>query len=112
MLDAVKQTYGRLSMPAKAICVPPDADPDQVLKKAKQITEELAEDGDVLVLTDVYGGTPSNIAHKLHNGKNIFVVSGLSLTMLLRVFNYPKEPLLELVKRAVEAGREGITSTC
>ncbi len=112
MLNAVKQTYGSLSMPTKSICVSADSDPETILEQAKQHIKLLNNNGGVLVLTDVFGGTPSNIAHKLHNAKDIFVISGLSLTMLLRIFNYPDVSLAELAKKAVAAGREGVTSLC
>lgn len=108
MLDAVKQTFGMLSMPAGAICVPADSDPDQILREAKEIIETLGQGDGILILTDTFGGTPSNIAHQLHHDEHVFVVSGLNLSMLLRVFNYPNEPLIELAKKAISGARDGV----
>ena len=63
----------------------------------------------VLVLTDVYGATPSNLAEKLPAlGLDLHRVSGLNLPMLLRVLNYPEQPLLELAQTAASGGRSGI----
>lgn len=112
MLDAVQQTYGSLSMPARSICVPADSDPEQIFLLAQALIAELGQNQGILVLTDIFGSTPSNIAHQLHNGHDVITVSGLSLSMLLRVFNYPNAPLSELAQKAVSAGREGVISAC
>ena len=67
------------------------------------------DDGDgVLILTDIYGATPSNIACALHSGGGSRVVSGLNLPMLIRAFNYPDDDLTGLVERAREGGTRGI----
>ena len=62
----------------------------------------------VLVLTDVIGTTPSNIASSIEH-KNIKIVAGLNLSMLLNVFNYPGETLDKLSKKAIEGGTEGVS---
>jgi PTS system ascorbate-specific IIA component len=68
-----------------------------------------AGDG-VLVLTDVYGATPSNVLDKIApTGVAIKRVSGLNLPMLLRVLNYPEQSLTELAQTAEQGGRAGIT---
>jgi len=85
-----------------------DVDPDQLMEDAvEQITTLDTGDG-VLILTDLYGSTPSNIAQKLITQKHIHVVSGLNLSMLIRVLNYPQLPLLELSEKAVSGGKDGI----
>lgn len=86
-----------------------DCDPDQLMEDAvEQITILDTGDG-VLILTDLYGSTPSNIAQKLITQKQVHVVSGLNLSMLIRVLNYPQLPLLELSEKAVSGGKDGIT---
>ena len=61
----------------------------------------------VLVLTDIIGTTPSNIAKSIKHRK-IKVVAGLNLSMILNVFNYPKFSLEKLASKAIEGGIEGI----
>ena len=61
----------------------------------------------VLILTDIIGTTPSNIAKSI-NHKNIRVVAGLNLSMLLNVFNYPTNSLNDLADKAIEGGIAGI----
>ena len=85
-----------------------DCDPDQLMEDAvEQITILDTGDG-VLILTDLYGSTPSNIAQKLITQKQVHVVSGLNLSMLIRVLNYPQLPLLELSEKTVSGGKDGI----
>ena len=63
----------------------------------------------VLVLTDLYGATPSNLAAKVaHLGTPVRRVSALSLPMLLRVMNYPDLQLDELLAVAAAGARNGV----
>ena len=62
----------------------------------------------VLILTDMYGSTPSNIAHRLSQPGKVMVVTGLNLPMMIKVMNYPNLNLTELVDVAVEGGKNGV----
>ena len=63
----------------------------------------------MLVLTDVYGATPANVAARLaHLGTPVRRVSALSLPMLLRVLNYPELALAELPAVAAAGARNGV----
>ena len=86
-----------------------DCDPDQLSEDAVEQLEALDTGEGVLVLTDLYGSTPCNIAQKLTSQKHIHVVSGLNLSMLIRVFNYPQLTLEELSEKAVSGGKDGIS---
>lgn len=88
-----------------------DCDPEQILADARQAARELNGGDGVLVLTDLYGATPSNIACRLHNHHEMRVVSGLNLPMLIRVLNYPDLDLEALQQKAISGGRDGIM-TC
>jgi PTS system ascorbate-specific IIA component len=66
----------------------------------------------VLVLTDIFGATPHNVAQQLACSKRgTTVLSGLNLPMLVRVFNYPQDDLDTLASKAAEGGSRGIM-TC
>jgi mannose PTS system EIIA component len=69
-----------------------------------------ADSGDgVLILTDLYGASPSNLAARLAQlGTPARRVAGLSLPMLLRVCNYADQPLDELALTAVSGGKTGV----
>ncbi|WP_222563996.1 PTS sugar transporter subunit IIA [Novilysobacter antarcticus] len=86
-----------------------DSDPDAMLPKASAAMRR-ADDGDgVLVLTDMYGATPSNLGAALARlGTRVHRVSGLSLPMLLRVLNYAELGLDELPAVAAAGARNGV----
>jgi PTS system ascorbate-specific IIA component len=85
-----------------------DSDPDQLTEDAIEQIAVLDTGEGVLVLTDLYGSTPCNIAQKLTSQRHVHVVSGLNLSMLIRVFNYPQLILEELSEKAVSGGKDGI----
>jgi PTS system ascorbate-specific IIA component len=68
-----------------------------------------ADSGDgVLVLTDLIGASPSNRVADLLAGRSGVMVTGLNLAMLMSVWNYRREPLGLLARKAVESGRRGV----
>ena len=94
-----------------AIDVQPNLSPDETLQTARIAMEQLAQPGNikgVLVLTDIFGATPSNVAQKLVDGVNSRLITGVNLPMLLRAVSYRHEPLDALVSRAVIGGTQGV----
>lgn len=92
----------------QALDVLADAPPEQTLALARGV---LAAEPNraALVLTDIFGATPCNIAQKLVEGRaNARLVSGANLPMLLRALTYRNEPLDLLVQRAVVGGTQGV----
>jgi PTS system ascorbate-specific IIA component len=84
-------------------------DPEAIVPEAKRLVERLDLGAGVLVLTDVYGATPCNIACKLLVPGRVEGVAGASLPMLMRTLTYRNEPLRALVERALSGGRDGVT---
>ncbi len=85
------------------------ADPNERQKVLEAQLARLDEGDGILVLTDVYGATPSNTLCRLLEPAHIEGVSGVNLPMLLKALNYRETlPLLQLVERIVEGGRNGI----
>jgi len=85
-----------------------DPDLDALSAAAEAACEALDTGAGVLVLTDLYGATPSNAARRLAARPGRRVVAGLSLPMLVRVLNYPGLPLEELAQKALSGGRDGV----
>jgi len=109
LIGAARHVLGRLPLPVEVQEVAANADPDQTLRSAAANARELDRGDGVLVLSDLYGATPSNIAQRLPGlGVRMHCVSGLNLPMLLRVFNYPEQSLDELAQTAATGGRGGI----
>lgn len=94
-----------------AIDVQPDAAPEQTLAEARAAMVQLAGvpgvDG-VLVLADLFGATPGNVAQKVVDGATSRLITGANLPMLLRSVCYRNEPLDALVSRAVVGGTQGV----
>lgn len=86
-------------------------DPDKSFETASSLLDELDQGDGVLVLTDLLGSTPSNIAHRLKRRANVNVVTGINLSMLIRLFNYPNLNLADLTKKAFSGGVDGVTIT-
>ncbi|MCS6890051.1 MAG: PTS sugar transporter subunit IIA [Rhodovarius sp.] len=123
MIGLVLVTHGRLAeelrlamehvvgpQPAVAtVCIGPEDDMD---KRRAEIRESIGavDQGDgVVVVTDIVGGTPCNLASSLANGK-VKVIAGANLPMLVKLAKLRgTEPLSEAVDQAAEAGRKYIT---
>jgi len=107
LLDAVISVMEQCPLHTKVLPVSLDGDPDQLLKEGQDLINRLDQGHGVLVITDMYGSTPSNIACRL-SSDTVKVVAGVNLPMLVRVMNYPHLELDQLVEKAVSAGREGV----
>ena len=94
-----------------AIDVQPNLPPEETLSMARiamdQLEKQPAVQG-VLVLTDIFGATPSNVAQKLVDGVKSRLITGVNLPMLLRAVSYRNEALDALVSRAVIGGTQGV----
>jgi PTS system ascorbate-specific IIA component len=90
------------------IGVTPHDDPQQILPQAVRLTKALDQGDGVLVLTDAYGASPSNIAGKLLSPGKIEGVAGVNLPMLVRSLTYRNEPLKTVVAKALSGGIEGV----
>lgn len=94
-----------------AIDVQPNLSPEETLGAARIALEQLREvpgTKGVLVLADIFGATPSNVAQKLVDGVSSRLITGVNLPMLLRSVSYRHEPLDALVSRAVVGGTQGV----
>jgi len=108
VLDAAVGTLGRNPLNTGVLDVMRDVEPDIAMIQAQRLFEELDEGDGVLVLTDIYGSTPSNIACSLLQRENIRIVTGLNLPMLIRVMNYADLDLPSLTEKAFSGGHDGI----
>jgi PTS system ascorbate-specific IIA component len=94
-----------------AIDVQPNLPPEETLSMARIALDQLNRTPQitgVLVLADIFGATPSNVAQKLVDGVKSRLITGVNLPMLLRSVSYRNEPLDALVSRAVIGGTQGV----
>jgi len=108
MLDISIETIGVCPLATEVLDVPLDEDPDLLAAHAQEMIARLDSGDGVLVLSDLCGATPSNIASRLSRDGRVMVVCGLNLAMLMRVLNYPNLRLEHLAERAADGGRRGV----
>jgi PTS system mannose-specific IIA component len=111
LLDTASGILGSCPVRTRALNVPACGDPDQLLDTACTLCRELDQGDGVLVLTDLYGSTPSNIAARLLDECNILVISGVNIPMLVRVLNYPTCSLQDMANKALTGARDGVVVT-
>lgn len=105
--DAAITIIGSSSLRTRFLSITTDSQPEQMIDMANDMVNALDSGDGVLILTDMYGSTPSNIACALQY-HNVEVVAGLNLPMLMRILNYPNLPLHRLADKAVSGGKEGV----
>ena len=123
MIGMVLVTHGRLAKELVAalehvvgtqqniisICIGPDDDMEQRRSEILKSSAKADEGDGVVLLTDMFGGTPSNLAISVMDKANVEIIAGVNLPMLIKLASVRKtEPLNEAIKSAQEAGRKYI----
>ena len=123
MIGMVLVTHGRLAEElisalehvvgpqanVRAVCIGPDDDMEQRRAEILDLAVQADEGDGVVLLTDMFGGTPSNLAISVMNTTNVEIIAGVNLPMLIKLVSVRKsEPLAEAVLKAQESGRKYI----
>lgn len=104
-----ERIFGKLPLAVEVLEVGFEGSADQWLPSASTQLRKVDQGDGVLILVDLYGSTPSNVARQVALlGTPCRRVSALNLSMLLRVLNYPELPLEDLQAMAAQGGRVGI----
>ena len=124
MIGLVIVTHGRLAeefvsamehvvgpqKDVRAICIGPDDDMERRRSDIVAATRAVDTGGGVILLTDMFGGTPSNLAISVMEETRAEVIAGLNLPMLIKLASVrTREPLLTCVSAAQDAGRKYIS---
>ncbi len=108
LLLTATSVFGKNPFQVELLSVDNYDQPNDVKELAEKYVKFLDNGAGVLVLTDIIGTTPSNIASSIDHEK-IKIVAGLNLSMILNVFNYPEDSLDQLSIKAIEGGMEGVS---
>ena len=108
LLDCVGHVLGSIPPNLKSLAVLASDEPHSKEEEGRALIRELDQGQGVLLLTDIFGATPSNIATRLCRPGQVQGVAGVNLPMLLRVVVYHDKPLAELAEIAIAGGREYI----
>ncbi|MGA8146009.1 MAG: PTS fructose transporter subunit IIA [Gallionellaceae bacterium] len=110
LVDCVEHVLGSTPSNLKVLSVLADDDPQSKEDEARTLIAQLDTGDGVLLLTDLFGSTPSNIARRLHQPGKVEGLSGVNLPMLLRAVCNSGRPLAEVAQKALETGRGCIIS--
>jgi mannose PTS system EIIA component len=83
-------------------------DPDVAAGKALELIKQLDQGDGVLILCDICGATPCNVASRLINPGRVECLAGVNLPMLVRALTYRTEPLPVATEKALVGGRDGV----
>jgi PTS system ascorbate-specific IIA component len=111
MLDFVDHIYGSIPDKIQAIDIPAHEDTKISAQRLKAAVDLVSDNQQILILTDILGATPANVAGKfaLNNTENqIMVITGLNLSMLLRAVSHRHEPLEQIVEKSLQGGTQGV----
>ena len=116
LIHCASHVVGKRPLYLRQLGVTVHDDPDAILPQGRDLIRFLDQGRGVLVMTDIFGATPSNIACRLLEVGKVEGVSGVNLPMLIRALTYRELSMPELIEKAMVGGREGVinmpTSQC
>ncbi|MDX2219028.1 MAG: PTS sugar transporter subunit IIA [Burkholderiales bacterium] len=109
LIHCASHVMGKRPLYLRQLGVTVHDDPEAILPQARDLIRFLDTGKGVLVLTDIFGATPSNIACKLLETGRVEGVAGVNLPMLIRALSYrEKLTLPELIQKSLSGGTEGV----
>ena len=108
LIHSASHVLGKRPLFLRQVGVTVHDDPDAMLPVAEDLIRFLDQGAGVLVLTDIYGATPSNIAQRLLKPGKVEGLAGVNLPMLIRALTYREETLETVLEKALSGADEGI----
>lgn len=111
MIDTAASMMVEKTIEVDYLSIPANLKPEDLGYYADRVRDEIRRlntSHGVLILSDICGATPNNLARYFAEHEGIRIISGLNLPMLVRVLNYRNKPLSELTSIALEGGHKGI----
>jgi len=109
LIHSASHVLGKRPLYLRQLGVTVHDDPDEILPVAKDLIRFLDQGHGVLVMTDIYGATPSNIASKLLVPGKVEGLAGVNLPMLIRALTYRDEgDLMDVLEKAQSGAIEGV----
>jgi len=108
LIHSASHVLGKRPLRVSQVGITVHDDPEAMLPQAQSLVKELDQGDGVLVLTDIYGATPGNIALRLLVPGRVEGVSGVNLPMLIHALTYRDQGLKKIVQKALSGGSEGV----
>jgi PTS system ascorbate-specific IIA component len=108
LLHCASHILGSRPRQLAQIGVTPQDDPQLILPLAIRLARSVDSGQGILVMTDIFGGTPSNVASRLLLPGKVEGIAGVNLPMLIRALTYRNESLAVVLEKALSGGTEGV----
>ena len=108
LIHSASHVLGKRPLRVRQVGVTMHDDPDAMLPVAQELVKQLDDGDGVLILSDMLGATPANLATRLLQPGHIEGISGVNLPMLIRALTYREEPLAIVVEKAISGGTAGV----
>ena len=108
LIHSASHVLGKRPLYLRQLGVTVHDDPDAIFPMAEDLIRFLDQGDGVLVLTDIYGATPSNIATRLLQPGRVEGIAGVNLPMLIRALTYRDQPLEQVLAKALAGAVEGV----
>jgi PTS system ascorbate-specific IIA component len=108
LIHCASHVLGKRPMRVRQLGVTIHDDPQAILPQAQDLVAHLDDGNGVLILTDIYGATPCNLASKLLKPGRVEGLAGVNLPMLIRALTYRDKSLDEMIRKAMSGGCEGV----
>lgn len=105
LVECVQHVLGSVPPNIRVLSVLADDEPQRKEDEGRTLIAQLDTGNGVLLLSDLFGATPSNIARRLYQPGRVEGVAGVNLPMLLRAVCYSGKPLADVVQKALDSGR-------
>ena len=108
LIHCASHVMGKRPLYLRQLGVTVHDEPNAILPQGRDLVRFLDQGDGVLVLTDIFGATPSNIACKLLEPGRVHGVSGVNLPMLIKALSYRDQPMDILIEKALGGAHEGV----
>ena len=108
LIHCASHVMGKRPLYLRQLGVTVHDDPEALLSQGRELIHFLDQGQGVLVMTDIFGATPSNIACNLLVPERVQGVSGISMPMLIKALTYREKSMEILIQKTLSAAHEGV----
>ena len=108
LIHCASHVMGKRPLYLRQLGVTIHDDPEAILPQGRDLVRFLDQGQGVLVMTDIFGATPANIACRLLEPGRIEGISGINLPMLIKALSYREEPMQDLIEKSLAGAMEGV----
>ena len=108
LIHCASHVLGKRPLYLRQVGVTVHDDPDAIIPVVEDLIRFLDQGAGVVVMTDIFGATPSNIAMRVLQPGKVEGIAGVNLPMLIRALTYRDEGLDVVIQKALSGGSEGV----